>query len=235
MAYVLGPEPADEALRKLDRLMSDGAQPGHLLSRARVLAMLDRHEEAWPIALEASEHLRELTGDDGGEQHLADIATMAGDHEAAAGYLRVYCDYLEAHDRLNNLSTYAPALGRSLCALGRPDEAESLALKGRTLGHEEDAATQALWRQVQARVLAMRGKHTDAQALAREAVDIIDRTDGLNFQGDALCDLAEVLAAAGRNSETAAALGQAMDRYERKRNLAMMRRVRERSTELQLA
>ncbi len=96
-------------------------------------------------------------------------------------------------------------------------------------------ATQVLWRQVQARVLADRGQHTDAETLAREAVAIIERTDGLNFQGDALSDLAEILTAAGREDEAAAALAEALERYERKRNLAMARRTRRRLAELQPA
>jgi hypothetical protein len=54
-----------------------------------------------------------------------------------------------------------------------------------------------------------------------------------NSQGDALCDLAEVLAAAGRTKEAVAALEQALERYERKKNLAMAARARERLGELQ--
>jgi tetratricopeptide (TPR) repeat protein len=190
--------------------------------------MLDRLDEAWPPALQASERLREMTGDDGLEYCLAEIATLAGDHEAAVGYLRIHCDRLEAHHQYSNLSTGAPTLGRSLCLLSRYDEAEPLAEQGRTLGEEQDATTQALWRQVRALVLAHRGEHSEAERLAREAVDIIERTDGLNLRGDALCDLAEVLACAGRVDEAAAALTQALDRYERKRNVAMVRAVRER-------
>ena len=72
----------------------------------------------------------------------------------------------------------------------------------------------------------MRAASLDAEALARDSVAIIERTDGLNFQGDAFCDLAEVLAAAGRTDEAAAALEQALERYERKKNLAMVARVR---------
>ena len=102
-----------------------------------------------------------------------------------------------------------------------------LAEQGRTLGHEEDLLTQALWRQTQARVLAHRGRSGEAEALAREAVTVTERTNGLNYQGDALCDLAEVLTADGRTDEAAAALEQALDRYERKHNIAMARRVRE--------
>jgi tetratricopeptide (TPR) repeat protein len=84
-------------------------------------------------------------------------------------------------------------------------------------------------------VLADRGQYSDAETLAREAVAIIARTDGLNFQADALCDLAEVLAAAGREDEAAAALTEALDRYDRKRNIAMSRWVRGRLAELQPA
>jgi hypothetical protein len=72
-------------------------------------------------------------------------------------------------------------------------------------------------------------------SLAREAVAIIERTDGLNFQGDALCDLAEVLTVGGRSDEAAAALTESLDRYERKRNLAMARQVRTRLADLQPA
>ena len=188
--------------------------------------MLDRPDEAQQLAPQASERLRELTGDDGGEHYLADVATFAGDHAAAAIYLREFCDMLETQHHLSRLSTYAPRLGRSLCLLGRYDEAEPLAEQGRALGDEHDMLTQALWREVQALVHAHRGRHSQAEPLAREAVAIIERTDWLNYQGDALCDLAEVLAAAGRTHEAAVALEQALERYERKKNLAMVAQVR---------
>ncbi len=231
-AYILGPEPADELLGTLDRLMPELSHPLRLLVRARLLAMLDRRNEAWPAALEASERLLELTGDDGGEAELGQAAAVTGDHETAARYLRVFCNRLERLHLLNNLSSYAPMLGRSLCALGRYDEAEPLAEQGRDLGHDEDLLTQALWRQVQARVLSQRGAHADAVRLAREAVEYTKRSDGLNLQGDALCDLAEVLAAAGRGNEAAATLEQALDRYERKKNLAQAAQARDRLAEL---
>jgi tetratricopeptide (TPR) repeat protein len=125
-------------------------------------------------------------------------------------------------------------LGRSLAALGRHDEAERCARQGRALGDERDPSTQALWRQVQALVNAHRGQHADAERLAREAVEIIERTDSLTYQGDALWDLADVLSA-DRSDEAAAALTQALDRYGRKQNLAMARRVQERLAELQPA
>jgi tetratricopeptide (TPR) repeat protein len=83
-----------------------------------------------------------------------------------------------------------------------------------------------MWRQAQALVEAHRGAHAEAERLAREAVEIAGQTDGLNYQGDTLCDLAEVVAAAGRTEEAAEALEQALDRYGRKKNLAMIAQVK---------
>ena len=88
--------------------------------------------------------------------------------------------------------------------------------------------TQALWRQVEARILASRGETRAAQTLAQEAVEIAERTDGLNMLGDALCDLAEVFELAGRRAEAAEALERALERDERKKNLAMVGQVGER-------
>jgi tetratricopeptide (TPR) repeat protein len=229
----VGPRPADEALRTLDALLPDNPTPWTLMTRAWLLTMLARFEEASQIASEAGERGRELTGDDSVDFMLGYIATIPGDHEAAATHLRRTCDLLEAHSERNFLSTAAPMLGRSLCALGRHDEAEPLARLGREIGDERDLATQTLWRQVQALVHASRGLNTDAEALAREPVAITERTDGLNMQGDAFCDLAEVLHAAGRGNEAASTLGQALERYERKMNLAQAAQVRERLAELQ--
>lgn len=172
--------------------------------------------------------MRELTGDYEAERILAFFATMAGNHEAAAPAWRVICDGIEAQGNVTVLSTFAPNLGRSLCMLGRYDEAEPLAQVGRDLGDEQDAATQMLWRQVQALVCSHRGQHEDAERLAREAVTIGERTDSLIWQADALCDLAEVLERMGREQEAAAALQKALERFERKKNLAMAAQVRQR-------
>ncbi len=124
-------------------------------------------------------------------------------------------------------------LGRELCALGRYDEAERCAQLAHELDVRQSALGQAGLRQVQALVQAHHGEHAEAEALAREAVAVIERTDGPNYQGDALCDLAEVLHAAGRSDEAEAALAQALERYERKQNLAMAAQVRDRLAKLQ--
>jgi len=85
-----------------------------------------------------------------------------------------------------------------------------------------------LWRQVRGKLLARRGEHTEAEQLAREAVAIGANTEALNDQGDAYADLAEVLQIGGKDEEAIAALEQALERYERKENLVMAQRMRDR-------
>jgi hypothetical protein len=221
-----GPRPADEALVTLERL--DQRLPLLGLQRAWLLAMLGRFDEAWPLADESYARAREQSLNRWGEWVMAEIAALAEDHETASRRLTELCEWLEESRQLPFLSTYEPRLGRELCALGRYEEAEETARRGRELGHEQDIWTQALWRQVQARVHAGRGEHVKAEHLAREAVEILEQTDGLYMQGDALCDLAEVLEAAGQRDEAAAALREALERYERKRIVPLARRTRKR-------
>jgi class 3 adenylate cyclase/tetratricopeptide (TPR) repeat protein len=230
-ALIFGPRPADEALRALDELLPDPSEPLDFLKRAYLLAMLGRLDEARSLTDRADERLREL-GAARFEVWFADLAALAGDYEAAARYEQQAVADFEKHGHLTFQAHYGAKLGRWLCVLGRYDEAEPLAQLGRKLEFQE---AEWVWRQVQARVHAHRGEHADAERLAREAVAIVERTDQLTYQGDALCDLAEVLAAAGRPEEAAEALEQALDRYERKKNLAMGAQVRERMAELREA
>jgi tetratricopeptide (TPR) repeat protein len=112
-------------------------------------------------------------------------------------------------------------LGRDLCALGRFEEAEPLAEKGRELGDVDDVMTQALWRQVRALVLAQRGERTEAERLGREAVALAEQTDSPQMQGDALFDLGEVLDASGRRQDAVAAWQEALARSVRERLAAL--------------
>jgi class 3 adenylate cyclase len=232
VALAHGPTPAAEALDQLDRLLPERPAPFSLLTRAWLLAMLDRFDEAVPLALESHERQRELDGRRIGEIRLAEIARMAGDHEAATRHFETLCAWLEEREQLGLLGTYVSLLGRELCALGRFDEAEVLARRGRELAGYKDPLNR-FWQQVQALVLSHRGEHEEAERLAREAVAEVEQSDNLTFQGDAWCDLAEVLHAAGRDDEAAAALADALERYEGKGNIPMARQARARLREIQ--
>jgi class 3 adenylate cyclase/tetratricopeptide (TPR) repeat protein len=233
ISLVVGSRPADEALEVVDRLLAETSAAGPLLSRAWLLAMLDRSHEARQIAEEAAARLREQTGSRWGEWTLAELSTLAGDHEDASNHLRTLCEWLERTEQRAFLGSYVSRLGRSLCLLGFFDEAEQLAERAQALEEERGPATapDSVWRQVLARVHAHRGQPTEAERLARDAVAESERTDSLDAQCLALWDLAEVLATAGRSDEAGTALEQALERCQRKKNLALARRVRERLVE----
>jgi len=191
LALALGPTPAAGALEQLDRLLPASPAPFSLFTRAWLLAMLDRFDEAVPLARESNERQIELDGWRIGDVRLAEIARMAGDHEAAARHLESACAWQEEREQFGLLATYVALLGRELCALGRFDEAEPLARRARELAGD-NPVDEAFWCQVQARVLAHRGEHAEAERLARGAVAAHEQTDNLTFQGDAWCDLAGV-------------------------------------------
>jgi class 3 adenylate cyclase/tetratricopeptide (TPR) repeat protein len=207
--------------------------------RATCLALLGRFEEARRLAAEfhnAHEERGDLLGFG---SHLSQAGVMlellAGDPAAAAANGARGCSILEEAGERGWLSTSACYYAQALYELGRLDEAEEWARKGSDLGASDDMATRILAAQVRAKVLARRGEYADAERLARGAVSEADATDSLLAQGDARRDLAEVLELAGGREQAAAALHQAIERYERKGALAPAEQVRERLAALEAA
>jgi tetratricopeptide (TPR) repeat protein len=234
VALSSGPRPASEALAALDAQLPDQPSATDVAHRGVFLAMLDRIDEAWEIALPAYEQMREF-GWEIGAAWLAEIAEIAGDVPTSVEYLRRACDAYEAAGNYPVLSTYAPLLGRLLCALGRYEEAEPLAAKGRELGDPEDVLTQATWRGTEALLQSHRGEHADAERLALESVEWMARSDSPLNQADCFSILAEVLEAAGRREDAVVAWQEALECYERKQVIPAARRVRERLAALQAA
>ena len=126
------------------------------------------------------------------------------------------------------LSSTAAMLAQALYEQGRLDDAEAATKRSRETASGEDVSAQIVWRGVQAKILALRGELYDADALAREAVELAAGTDFLNYRADALSDLAEVLDAAGRVGEAREAVRSALDLYEEKGNLVSAERARKR-------
>jgi tetratricopeptide (TPR) repeat protein len=76
--------------------------------------------------------------------------------------------------------------------------------------------SQAGGRVVQARVMSRRGDHEQAEVLAREAVEIMARTDYLDQHAEMVVHLAQVLRDAGRTADAIATAREAVPLYERK-------------------
>jgi len=77
----------------------------------------------------------------------------------------------------------------------------------------DDFSSQALWRRSRALLLSRRGRHQEAEALAREAVRITNATDYLQEIADGRMALAEVLEVAGRPAEAADEVRLAAELY----------------------
>jgi tetratricopeptide (TPR) repeat protein len=227
VALIYGPRPVRDALARLSELATDRTHPFTMFDRAVLLAMSGEIDEARSVAAAGEIHCRDLGEEAVANAFLGDLEAIAGDHEAAAARLRIYCDYLVEESLGSLLSTYAPIRGGHLCALGRFDEAWELAEQGRELAYADDPVAQSLWRRVAALVRAHRGELEAAERLGHEAVAIAGTIDSPWFQGDALSDLAEVLDLAGRPAEAAAAYRDALDQYERKGIVPLAARVRD--------
>ena len=183
--------------------------------------MQGRFEEGRELAARANSILEEL----GRPIELytlafwsAPLELLAGDPVAAEREAAWACDGLEAAGEKGFLSTMATLLAEALYAQGRLDEAEAAVQRSREVATSDDFNAQAAWRASQAKILARRGELEEAERLAREAIEIIDRSDELSHQGDFRVGLAEVLQLAGRTDESIPVLEEALARYEQKEN-----------------
>jgi class 3 adenylate cyclase/tetratricopeptide (TPR) repeat protein len=237
-ARLAGATSVSELLAWLDEQEARGTRSSYLRRlRGRALARLGRFDEARAILADVRAELAERGGGIqlGATTGMAsvDVELLAGDPAAAAEFGAEGCRLLDELGDKTFQSTAAGWLAQALYALDRLEEADASAGRAAELGASDDAATQMLWRQVRAKVLARRGEHAEAERHAREAVALGEQTDLLDLQGDAYADLAEVLSLAGRPKEATEALEQALARYERKGNLVMAQRAQMRLAELQ--
>jgi class 3 adenylate cyclase/tetratricopeptide (TPR) repeat protein len=223
-ALLYGPRPVGEVLRALDALDSTVRVE---LVRGNLLAMNDRIDDARALARAFADQAQEV----GQSPHLAEIESLAGNHDAAVEQIDLWLDSDREHGITGNVAYALAWLGRELALAGRYEEAEQRVTQARERP-ENAPAYQALWRQASALVHASRGELSDAEALAREALTHVGKTDSPGKQADAYCDLAEVLEAAGRRDEAIAVWHEALTRYERKEVIPLARRVRDRLSSL---
>ncbi|MGD0713891.1 MAG: adenylate/guanylate cyclase domain-containing protein [Gaiellaceae bacterium] len=209
----------------------DQRDSGLRIDHAHALAMLGRIDEA----REELTRVQADLADRGASARQAGIGMKVlilelhgGDPEAALAAGRTSCEALERLGESSALSSLCGLLAQACYQTGRLDEVDGWATRAASLGATDDVLTQILWRLARAKVLARRGSHVDAESLAGEAVALADKTELPDMQGNAYADLAEVLSLAGHFEEARAALEEALDRYERKGEPVMAKRIRER-------
>jgi ATP/maltotriose-dependent transcriptional regulator MalT len=148
----------------------------------------------------------------------APVELLAGDLDAAEAELRRDYDTLKRLGETNYISTTAALLSEVLYRQGDLGGAEEFTHVSEELAASDDVTSQFRWRCVRAKALAARGSIAEAERLAREAVELIGRSEDPNSQAEALMDLAEVLRGAGRSAEAAEAARAALERFEAKGN-----------------
>ena len=232
---VFGPVPAAEGIercRALRRQFADQARTSATLLRHEAVlhAMQGRIEEARALHAEAVRAIDEL-----GIPWLSAstvfgqwvLEMLAGAPERAEASARAGLALLQEMGATNQGSTASAMLAYALAVQGCHDEALRSADLAAAWAAPDDASSQVPQLAARAHVLAARGELERAEAAAREAVRVSERSDEISQRGDALTDLAAVLARAGRPDEAATALRGAIGLYERKGNIVSVARAQQ--------
>jgi tetratricopeptide (TPR) repeat protein len=232
-AAPLGPTPVPDAIKRCAEIReqvqgSPLAVAQMLPPFAAVHAMQGDFDLARSLVREANGILGEL-----GRMYTVGLVHLEASVELLAGQPAVAEERLRrAYERLDEmgekalLATTAAMLAEALYAQDRLDEAEKFCQASRDAASAEDLSAQVEWRGVQAKILARRGQHDEAEALAREAVDLVARTDLLRHRGTALLDLGEVLELGGNAGEAEAAVRGGLELYEQKGDRVSAARAR---------
>jgi tetratricopeptide (TPR) repeat protein len=232
---VVGPLPVDEGIRRCLAIRADArGEPALQPVVESMLAVLEAMRGRFAAAREHYSESQRAFEELGFSFRLASFRMyhgwaelIAGDSTAAERELQIGYDALQRTGERTTLSTMAAFLARAVFAQGRYDEAERLTEVSSEAGSDDDPITQAMWRGTRARVVAVRGRSdTEAERLAREAVELSFGTDCVNMQADALVDLAETLRLLDRGGETTDILEEAIELYERKGNVVSATAVR---------
>ena len=210
-AALWGPSPIVRASgRCLDVVRILRMTPGNrhveasaLRCQAVLEAMRGRSDAAREILASCRETLEELGMTlelDETETYAGLVELLAGDAVAAERHLREAREGF-ASLRVDSGAAQASALlARALIEQGRFHDAEEETRLARRYGGE-DLKTGIAWRGARAQVLARRGEHEEAEALAREAVALAEPTDALADKAEALMALAAVLRAGGKEAD----------------------------------
>jgi tetratricopeptide (TPR) repeat protein len=150
---------------------------------------------------------------------VALVELLGGDLALAEREIRSDLDFLTKAGSSYYLSTMTALLSRLVREQGRDDEALELSKTAESAADEDDFDSQALWRATRAPIIARAGDLEGAETLARQAVELVQRTEAPLLQADALAELAEVLKIAERPAEARAAIEQALALYRSKGNV----------------
>jgi class 3 adenylate cyclase/predicted ATPase len=232
-AALFGPTPVDDAIRRTEELAARTTSDQQALAKlqltiAQLYATRGDFVEARAAYRAAAAKLAELrAGIYASYTSLwsARVEMLAGDLAAAEAQLRADNEALGAIGEKYLRASIIGLLARTLDAQGRTDEAEDYIRAAEGISSADDLDAQAIWRGAKARILARRGKISEAIGLANEAVHLREQGDLPLDLAEALMDLADVQHQAGDDRVAATTLSAALDLSRAKGATAMVRRI----------
>ncbi len=157
---------------------------------------------------------------------LAFKLAWLSDPVSAERNLRPVYEGLKGLGEQSHFCSVSTMLAQATYEQGRYDEADELSREAERSSRPNDVHSHIVWRGVRAKVLAHRGDFDAAEKLAREAVEYAEASDFLHSHANALTDLAEVLALAGRPEESVSAIEAAIRLHEAKGNVVAVAHTR---------
>jgi predicted ATPase len=234
MCALYGPMPVGQAIERCNELLKQAvndrkAEAVLMCVLARLEAMEGRFQNARDLYHRSRAQLEEfgwnlfaaLTSLDSGP-----VEMLAGDAAAAEAELRKDYKALQQMGERNYIATTAGFLAEALYAQGRYDEAMEVAKTSSEISAPDDVAAQFHWRAITAKLLAQAGRYDEAEAMAREALAVIRRSEEVDSQASALMDLAEVLKLAGREGDAKPVIEEAAELFQRKGNVVFAAKAR---------
>ncbi|MGH3115662.1 MAG: ATP-binding protein [Gaiellales bacterium] len=186
----------DRAEPLIARALELAEQSGSLTAKAHaysqsaeLLAFRDEHEEA----LAEFERARDLFAEVGAATHLARTIMRIGrllggrgEVEEAEKLFRESIRILKPLEDRGTLCEVQRSLAESLLKQGKIDEAEVYALKAVETVGPQDVSSQASTRKTLALVRATQGRDDEAEALFRESIEILERSEYTRFLSEPL-------------------------------------------------
>jgi class 3 adenylate cyclase/tetratricopeptide (TPR) repeat protein len=227
-----GPTPVKLALERCEQLCSElrddpWAEALALQPLAGLHAMAGSFAVAFDLLDRSAKVLAgfEPTVDAAVSHFEVSVSLLAGDPDRAERHLRAGRRLLVRMGERAVLASTEAYLAQVVLVQGNLKLADRLAGRCARVATADDVAAQALWRRVRARVRSAQGNSPQAIRLADEAVALMQGADWINDHAEALADAAAVRAAADDHAEADRLLDAAIQMYERKGNLAAIRRL----------
>jgi len=231
-ALYYGPRPVSDAIARCEALLEHEVTDRGGEANVRVwLGGLEAFQGRFDIAREAVALARQ-TFDELGQPVSAAVLcdylsaateTLAGNVALAEQHLRASCNVFQERGEWAYLSNHAAGLADALFAQERYSEADEWSLLAKQHAASDDLSAQFTWRSIRAKLLAHTGELAEAGELAREAVELVDRTDALNQRANVRLDRAYVLQVAQQADAAAAVASEAANMYEQKGNIVSAR------------